>query len=116
MDNAVWLRSRRKSGRAIIWKAPDLLPFLGLLIDRSGIAVTASGTPSEVARWTRIAGHPGDAQIVADAARAKADALVILDRKHLHGNRALIKAAPFHVFTPADFLARFRDNRMTTDY
>lgn len=90
-------------------KAPDLLPLLGLLIDRSGIAVTASGSPSEVMRWTRIVGHPGDAQIVADAARAKVDALVTLDKKHLHGNRALKKAAPFPVFTPAEFLARFRD-------
>ncbi len=90
-------------------KAPDLLPLLGLLIDRSGIAVTASGTRSEVTRWTRVVGHPGDAQIVADAARGKVDALVTLDKKHLHGNRALKKSAPFPVFTPAEFLARFRE-------
>ena len=89
-------------------KAPEALPFLAILLDRGGVTVANAASHKSAAALSSITGHPGDAQIVADALLAKADYLITLDREHLLGNVRLAKSVQYPIGTPGDFLAWFR--------
>ena len=89
-------------------KAPDALPLLAILLDRSGVTVAGTAPHKSAATLSIVTGHAGDAQIVADALQAKADYLITLDREHLLGNTRLAEAVQLSIGTPGDFLAWFR--------
>ena len=91
-------------------KAPEALPDLGLLLERAGLEVVSSAGRSKVGKLLDAVGHPGDAQIAADALAAEADYLVTLDKAHLLGNRHLARAVPYAIGAPGDFLAWFRSS------
>jgi predicted nucleic acid-binding protein len=89
-------------------KAPETLPLLAILLDRGGVTVEGAAPHKSAAALASVTGHPGDAQIVADALQAKADYLITLDREHLLGNALLAGAVQLPIGTPGDFLAWFR--------
>jgi hypothetical protein len=61
-----------------------------------------------VTKWAELTNHAGDARVVADAAGAKPDYLLTLDKEHLLGNAKLRRQHPFPMGTPGDFLLWFR--------
>ena len=89
-------------------KAPEALPLLAILLDRSGATVAGTAPHKLAAALFSVTGHPGDAQVVADALQAKADYLITLDREHLLGNARLAAAIQLPIGTPGDFPAWFR--------
>ena len=89
-------------------KAPEALPLLAILLDRGGVTVEGAAPHKSAAALSSVIGHPGDAQIVADALQAKADYLITLDREHLLGNGRLAGEVQLPIGTPGDFLAWFR--------
>ena len=89
-------------------KAPDAAALFGLLLDQADVQVGTTAPRAQVEELKERVGHPGDAQIVADAMRAKVDYLVTLDKRHLLGNAALSRHLPFPVGTPGDLLAHLR--------
>ncbi|MBN1269721.1 MAG: PIN domain-containing protein [Kiritimatiellae bacterium] len=89
-------------------KALDALPDLGLLLERAGLEIVSSAPHRDAVKLLPAVGHPGDAQIAADARAANADYLVTLDKAHLLGNRRLARAVPYVIGSPGDFLAWFR--------
>jgi predicted nucleic acid-binding protein len=90
-------------------KASDLLGLLALLLDRSGVEIVASPGLEVVQKSQTLAGHPGDAQILAAAWAVGVDYFVTLDRQHFLDNPDLKEAVPFPVGTPGDFLAWYRE-------
>lgn len=89
-------------------KAPEALALFTVLLDRTGAEVVQSAPPGEASEYLKRTGHPGDAQVIADAAGAQADFLVTLDKEHLLSNSPLRKALGFRLGTPGDFLEWFR--------
>lgn len=89
-------------------KTPESLPLFSILLDRARIKVVPSAPEQAVKQMAEVAGHPGDAQIAADALMAKVGYLVTLDKAHLLGNRKLQVQLPFPVGSPDDFLSMFR--------
>ena len=89
-------------------KAAQHLPTLAVLIDRSRAQVVASAPPEQAARCREWVPHPGDAQILADAWRHRADFLVTLDRAHFLDIPGLEAQIPFSLGTPGDCLAWLR--------
>lgn len=98
----------KEADGALKRKAPEALPLLAILLDRSGVAVVDAAPHKTVSALSFVTGHAGDAQIVADALQAKADYLITLDREHLLGSERLAEAAGIPIGTPGDFLAWFR--------
>jgi len=97
-------------------KAPELLPLVGLLLESSGADVVVPAPPKEARAMQDMVGHPGDAQIVADAVNAKAEFLITLDKAHLLGNAAIIKRVPLRILSPSDFISWFRLRATSSDY
>lgn len=89
-------------------KAENLLPLFTLLLERSGLEVSPTASSRDVSRLEKTVGHPGDAQIAADAEKASAVCLVTLDKAHLLGNRQLASVMSYRILSPGDFLAWFR--------
>jgi predicted nucleic acid-binding protein len=89
-------------------KAPEALPLLAILLDLGGVTIAGSAPQKAAAALTPATGHPGDAQIVADAVQAEADYLVTLDREHLLDNERLAQSVQLPIGTPGDFLAWLR--------
>ena len=89
-------------------KAPESIPLLAILLDRSGVTMADAAPRPSASALFAATGHPGDAQIVADALQAEADYLITLDREHLLGNALLAEAFQFPIGAPGDFLAWFR--------
>jgi predicted nucleic acid-binding protein len=98
--------------RTLRKKAQDLLPLLAILLDASRVLTVKSAGAKAVRELTKVVGHPGDAQIAADAAASDANYLVTLDRRHLLGNARLASVMPYTVATPGDFIDWFRDELM----
>lgn len=108
------LASRRvlaEAEGALRRKAPEAIPDLGLLLERAGLEIVPSAPRRDVGRLLDAVGHPGDAQIAADALAAGADYLVTLDKAHLLGNRRLARSVPYAIGSPGDCLAWFRSSR-----
>jgi len=89
-------------------KTPELLPLVGLLLECSGVEVVTTASPDKVRLVQDLVGHPGDAQIVADAVQAQASFLVTLDKAHLLENSAIKGAVTPRIVSPSDFIAWFR--------
>jgi hypothetical protein len=79
------------------------------LLDTARIRVTGAGSKTQVTVYLAPVGHPGDAQVIADAAGVHPDFFVTLDRKHFLDNEDLQAALPFPIGTPSDFLEWFRE-------
>jgi predicted nucleic acid-binding protein len=89
-------------------KAPQLLPSLAVLLDRSRVD-PASDPPNErVDSCKKLVSHPGDALNLAEAWNERVDYLVTLDREHFLDVPGLPEQLPFPLGTPGDFLAWYR--------
>jgi predicted nucleic acid-binding protein len=75
------------------------------LIATPGLELVAPPTPEDLAAYAGLI-HPKDAHVLAGAAKARAGALITLDRKHF--STAAIRQAhlPFDILTPGVFLRR----------
>jgi predicted nucleic acid-binding protein len=90
-------------------KAPAVLGYLTILVDRSAAEVVPEAAPEVMARCRDLIPHPGDARILAAAWSAQVDLLVTLDRVHFLNVPHLKSAVPFSPATPADLLSWCRD-------
>ena len=75
------------------------------LIAAPGLQVIAAPSPAETARYAGII-HAKDTHVLAGAARAKATALITLDRKHFDTPAIRQATLPFEILTPGTFLRR----------
>lgn len=91
-------------------KAQDLLPAFALFLERCVPEISPTASSKDVLRLEKVVGHPGDAQIAADAERATPMCLVTLDKAHLLGNRKLAAEVGYKVLSPGDFLSWFRES------
>jgi predicted nucleic acid-binding protein len=91
-------------------KAPELLGKMVVLLDRIGLAVTATAPEIRYQEALALTGHAGDGRVLADAWEAGTDFFVTLDRQHFLENRALRQWVPFQMGTPGDFLIWYRKN------
>jgi predicted nucleic acid-binding protein len=89
-------------------KAPHLLPALALLLDRLQVEIAAPGSTEKYQSCLDLAGHPGDARILADAWQAGVPFLVSLNQKHMLNHPEFMGLLPFEIGTPGDFLQKFR--------
>ena len=94
--------------RVLRRKSPKSLGALALLLDRSGVEITAEAGDEIEKKSLTLTSHTGDAQILAAAWDAKADYFVTLDKQHFLNNRNLADSVPFQTGTPGDFLAWYR--------
>lgn len=90
-------------------KAPHLLPTLALLLDRVQAEIASPGSTEQYEACLALAGHPGDAHILADAWQADVTYLVSLNQKHILNQPEFGSLLPFEIGTPGDFLQKFRD-------
>ena len=90
-------------------KAPQLLDLLSLLLNRSHVQTVSAPTDDNIHKSQELTHHLGDAQVLAAAWQAGIDYLVTLDGAHFLNNTLLKEAIPFHVGTPGDFLAWYRE-------
>jgi predicted nucleic acid-binding protein len=75
------------------------------LIAAPGLHVIAAPSQTETARYAGII-HAKDAHVLAGAAKAKATALITLDRKHFYTTAIRQARLPFEILTPGAFLRR----------
>ena len=97
----------RETDGVLTRKAPESKATFALLLDRCGAAVGSSPGGEAVRRASAVVGHPGDAQVLAEALEADVDYFVTLDRRHFVDNPRAA-GLPFAVGTPGDFLAWVR--------
>jgi predicted nucleic acid-binding protein len=76
------------------------------LIAGPGLKLTATPSHEESARYADII-HAKDTHVMAGADKAKADALITLDRKHFWTAAIREAELPFEILTPGMFLRRF---------
>ncbi len=95
--------------RSLRKKAPELLGYYTLLLDRIKALIVADPPPSEAERCAALVPHPADALVLAAAASAQADYFVTLDRRHFLDVPDLAKQAGLPVGTPGDFIACYRN-------
>lgn len=93
---------------ALRQKAPETLPNLAILLERSRVNVCPTGGQEILERCRSLVNHPGDARIIADAWSAGVDYLITLDKEHLLAQPTLTSQLPFPIGTPGDFLAWLR--------
>jgi len=89
-------------------KAPELLGYLALILDRCHVETVPSPGEDILSVCQVHLDHPGDAQVIAAARGSRTDYFVTLDRKHFVENQGLAAASPFPIGTPGDFLIWFR--------
>ena len=89
-------------------KAPHLLPVMALLLDRLQPEIAPPALAEQVQTCLAFTGHPGDAQVLADAWQAGVDYLVSLDQQHILDNVDAAAALPFSLGTPGDFIQAYR--------
>ena len=89
-------------------KAPGLLGFLTLLLEKSGVQVVQPPDQSTVHLVQRFVQHPGDIQVCAAAVESGAHFFVTLDQQHFLNNQSLRENLPILIGTPGDFLSWFR--------
>ena len=90
-------------------KAPEQLPRLALLIDRSQAAIVPPAPVEYMEHCRGLTGHAGDARILADAWAANVDFFTTLDKQHFLENPALQNILPFPIGTPGDFIGWYRE-------
>jgi len=111
----VWVSPQvlRELDWALRAKAPEVVGDVAHLLDTARVRVTEPGSEAQVDAYLALVGHPGDAQVIADAAGAARDYFVTLDRKHFLDNEDLRTALSFPIGTPGDFLEWFRGRLIT---
>lgn len=100
--------------RALRVKAPDVMGDVARLLDAARVRVAEPASEGQVVHFMALVGHPGDARVIADTARAVPDYFITLDRKHFLDNRDLRESLPFPIGTPGDFLEWFRERLTAT--
>jgi predicted nucleic acid-binding protein len=90
-------------------KAPHLLPTLALLLNRIQAEIAGPGSAEQYAACLALAGHPGDARILADAWQAGVSYLVGLNQKHILNHPEYTRGLPYGIGSPGDFVQKFRD-------
>ena len=75
------------------------------LIAAPGLKIIAAPSSEETARYTGLI-HPKDTHVLAGASKAKATALITLDRKHFCTPTIRQAPLPFEILTPDAFLHR----------
>lgn len=89
-------------------KHPSALPGLVKLLDRSLVEVASDADTEIVRRCRELVGQPGDVLVLAEAWSAGVDFFATHDLRHLSGNASVVRAVPFLVGSPGDFLAWYR--------
>lgn len=89
-------------------KSPENIGYLALILERSRTSVAPNPSEDMLSRCDQLVLHKGDAEIIAAAWGTQTDYFVTLDREHFIDNSSLVKAIPFPIGTPGDFLAWFR--------
>jgi len=95
--------------RSLRKKAPELLGYYTLLLDRVKALIVADPPPPEVERCATLVPHPADALVLAAATSAQADYFVTLDRRHFLDVPGLAEQAGLPMGTPGDFIAWYRN-------
>jgi len=90
-------------------KAPEVLGYFALLLDRARCRVVANPTLEQITIWRSVISYLPDAAVLAAALSASVDYLVTLDRQHFLRNSLLMARPPLPIGTPGDFLAWLRD-------
>ena len=89
-------------------KAANTLGSLTLILDRSGVNIAPTSKPEFLETSYSLISYRPDAQVLAAAWSAGCDYFVTLDRKHFLDDPRIIKAVPFPMGTPGDFLNWYR--------
>ena len=89
-------------------KSPENISYISLILDRSRTSVAPNPSEDMLSRCDQLVLHKGDAEIIASAWGFQTNYFVTLDREHFINNSSLVKAIPFPIGTPGDFLAWFR--------
>ena len=93
----------------MVWKkAPEVMGFLALLLDRCGFRVCQAAAADLLERTRTLVKHPGDALVLAEAWTEGMDYFVTLDEKHFLKDAVLRKSIPFILGSPGDFLSWYR--------
>jgi predicted nucleic acid-binding protein len=95
---------------AVRKKAPDLIPMLAILLERTEMEIVQEGDAIHSVETSELISHPADAAILRAAASAEVDYFITLDREHFLGNQKLRDALPFPLGTPGDFLTWYRNS------
>lgn len=91
-------------------KAPELVPTLALVLERSKVDVISHEHLEHLRACQRLTGHPADGRVLAEAWSAGVNYFVTLDREHFLANAALIEYVPFPIGTPGDCLVWLREH------
>ena len=97
----------READNVLTRKAPESKAPFALLLERAKVSIGPEPDPTMLAQAKEVIAYAPDARILAEALAAEVDYLVTLDRQHFVGNPR-VKALPFPVGTPGDFLAWLR--------
>ena len=79
------------------------------MIAAPGLQVIAAPSPKETAHYAGLI-HAKDTHVLAGALKAKATALITLDRKHFCTTAFRQASLPFEILTPGAFLRRLVGN------
>ena len=97
-----------EADRNLSAKLPVLIPDYRRLIRRMSPTLVDDPTRKEVAQAARVIHHK-DAPILAAAINGEVDYLITWNTRHFL-KRAVMKAVPFKIMTPAEFLEEFRQS------
>ena len=106
---ALWVGSRvvGELDSVLERRSPDGKALLALLLDRSGVSISAAPDSGNLALAQDAIGYPPDARVVAEALQAQVDFFVTFDRQHILGNPRTSRL-PFLVGTAGDFVSWYR--------
>jgi predicted nucleic acid-binding protein len=93
---------------AVKKKAPDLIPMLAILLERTGMELLQEADAIHGIDASEMISHPADAAILRTAVFAEVDYFITLDKEHFLENQKLRDALPFPLGTPGDFLSWYR--------
>ena len=85
-------------------KASTMLGSMTLVLERSGVQIVPEPKPEFLEASYSLMSYQPDAQVLAATWSAGCDYFVTLDRKHFLDEPKIIKAVPFLLGTPGDFL------------
>jgi len=87
-----------------------------LLLDRVQAEIAGPGSAERYLACLALAGHPGDARILADAWQAGVAYLVSLNQKHILNHPEFTNLLPYEIGAPGDFLQKFRESLEANGY
>lgn len=104
----------READAVLQRKSAKSRPHLALLLDRAQVQVGREAGQKALEQALAVVAYLPDAQVLAEALEMGVDYFVLLDRKHLVGNRRGA-GLPFAIGAPGEFLEWYRRQVVDSD-